>query len=184
MKWIVRDIIRVGRLLFEEGLVSARSGNISRSYGENIFITRTGSNMGSLAPEEIIALPLKEKSPLDSRASVELSVHREVILRTGKKSVVHAHPTNTLLIAFGEDYIEPIDSEGREILGRVPVLSLEKPSASDELAEVLSEVLMDRDVAVVRGHGAFAVHKDLFRAYSFLSTLEHSCKILVHALRR
>jgi L-fuculose-phosphate aldolase len=178
MEWIYREIITVGRLLFREGLVSARSGNISSAFGERLFITRTGSNMGNLQREDIIALPLRGKHLLDERASVELPVHRKIIIETGKSSVVHAHPTHTLLCAFDREKIEPVDSEGREILGSVPVLELERPSASEELARAVSEALRDNHVVVIRRHGVFSAHRDIQKAYSFVSTLEHSCKIL------
>ena len=178
MERVVKEIIRVGRLLFEEGLVSARSGNISSRYRDSILITRTGSHMGNLTAQDIIQLPLKESSVLDTRASVELIVHRRVINLTGKASVVHGHPTYTLLTAFREEAITPIDSEGREILGTVRVIQPSKPSASEELAREVSSVLKGENVVVVRGHGVFSAHRNLLRAYSFLSTLEHSCKIL------
>ena len=178
MEFIYREIVKVGRLLFEERLVSARSGNISRSFGDKLFITRTGANMGTLTREDIIRLPLKEEHPLDERASVELPVHRRIILETKKPAVVHAHPTYTLLISYERKEIVPVDSEGREILGGVPVLDLEKPSASEELAREASRMLKDSPVVVVRGHGVFSCAEELHRAYSFISTLEHSCKIL------
>ena len=178
MEFIYREIVRVGRLLFEEGLVSARSGNLSRAFGDRLFITRTGANMGALTGEDVICLPLKEEHLLDRRASVELPVHRRIILETKKPAVVHAHPTYTLLLSYDREEIIPVDSEGREILGRVPVLELERPSASEELAREASEVLKVVPVVVVKGHGVFSCAGELHRAYSLISTLEHSCKIL------
>ncbi len=179
MRWIYRELITVGRLLFEEGLVSARSGNLSRAFGDRMFITRTGSNMGFLSSYDILELPLRETTILDTRASVELPVHREVILRTGKSSVVHAHPTYTLRLAYETEKIAPLDSEGKEILGEVPVLSLEKPSASEELAREVSSALKSLPAVAIRGHGVFCAHKELMRAYSYVSTLEHSCKLIL-----
>ncbi len=178
MRFVCRDIIRVGNLLFREGLVSARAGNISRAFGEWIYITRTGANVGDLTEEDIIRLPLKERHILDERASVELPVHRRIILETGKPAVVHAHPVYTVAISYGKEVITPADSEGKEILGEIPVLDLERPSASEELAREASRVLKSFPVVVIRGHGAFSCGEDLHRAYSLLSTLEHSCKIL------
>ncbi len=179
MFWIYREILEVGKLLFEEGLVSARAGNLSRAFGEKLFITRTGSFTGKLSPEDVIVVPLKGSSIIDHRASVELLVHREIILRTGKKAVVHAHPPSGVALSFTREVIKPEDSEGREVLGIVRVLEVRKPSASEELAKAVSETLKDSKVVLVRGHGAFAADRDLFKAYSYISTLEHSCKILM-----
>ena len=178
MEHIYRDILRVGRLLFEERLVSARSGNVSRAFGNRLFITRTGANMGNLSREDIICLPLEGEHLLDSKASVELPVHRRIILETGRSAVVHAHPTYALLVSYESDEIFPEDSEGKDILGRVPIIELDKPSASDELAREASEALKTSSVVIVRGHGVFSCAAELHRAYSQLSTLEHSCKIL------
>ncbi|RLJ70724.1 L-fuculose-phosphate aldolase [Hydrogenivirga caldilitoris] len=178
MEWIYKEIIKVGKLLFSEGLVSARSGNISRAFMERLYITRTGSSLGALRKEDIIELPLKETHILDKRASVELSVHKKIIIETERRAVVHAHPVYTLLVSYEKEEVVPVDSEGREILGSVPVLELEKPSASDELAERASSSLKYLPVVIVRGHGVFAAADELYKAYSFISTLEQSCKIL------
>ncbi len=179
MRWIRDKIIKVGRLLFEESLVGARSGNISLAFMDRLFITRTGSHMGALSHEDIIELPLKVNSVLDDRASVELPVHRAIILKTGKCSVVHAHPTSTLKVAYEVQIIKPQDSEGREILVEVPVLEPGNPSSSKELAEEVSRALIKYKAVVIRGHGVFSAHNDPIRAYSFISTLEHSCSLMV-----
>ena len=178
MRFIYRDIIEVGRLLFREGLVSLRAGNISRAFRDWIYITRTGANLGKLTEEDIIRLPLRKKHLLDDRASVELPVHRRIILETGKPAVVHAHPVYTVFLSYEKEVISPVDSEGREILGEIPVLNLFRPSASEELAEEASRVLKSSPAVVIRGHGAFSCAEDLHKASSILSTLEHSCKIL------
>jgi len=179
MEWIYEEIIEVGRLLFREGLVSARAGNISRAFGDRIFITRTGSFMGALSREDIISLPLRETTLLDERASIELEVHRRIILETGKPAVVHAHPPHAVTLSISKDLIIPVDSEGRDLIGEVKVLSLKKPSASKELAEAASEALKNSKVVLIRGHGAFAADRELKLAYAHISTLEHSCKILM-----
>lgn len=178
MEFVYREIIRVGELLFREGLVSARSGNISRSFGDKIFITRTGANMGTLTKEDVICLPLRGKHILDERASIELPVHRRIILETGRPAVVHAHPTYTLLLSYWRKEILPVDTEGKELIGRVHILELERASASEELAREASKVLKNHPLVVVRGHGVFSSASELTRAYSLISTLEHSCKIL------
>ncbi len=179
MERVIRDIIKVGRLLFEEGLVGGRSGNLSVALGDKLLITRTGSFLGSLTPYDIIEVPLWDESLLDERASVELPVHRRIITVTGKRAVVHAHPPYTVSLSLFEKFIEPVDSEGKEVLGAVPVLELERPSASEELAKALSEALKEFKVVVVKGHGVFSADADIFRAYAYVSTLEQSSKIRV-----
>ncbi len=170
MKFVYREIIRVGKLLYREGLVDARAGNLSSSLGNDLFITRTGSFLGDLTRGDIIKLPLKGESVLDERASSELEVHRRIILETGSKAVVHAHPPSCVVLSFYSAFIKPIDSEGRQILGEVYVVE-----STDEVAEALREC----KAIVVRGHGVFSAGKSLWEAYSYVSCLERSCKILL-----
>lgn len=169
MRWVVEEIIQVGRMLHREGLVSARAGNISRAFGDRLFITRTGSFVGSLSPKDIIELPLEGDSPLEERASTELRVHRAILLSTEGRAVVHAHPPHAVTLSFRLSTITPADSEGREILGEVRVIDSPKE---------VPFVLKSSGVVIVKGHGAFAVGKELKDAYALISTLEHSCRIL------
>ncbi|MDQ7039102.1 MAG: aldolase [Aquificota bacterium] len=179
MRWIVEEFRLVGKSLFREGLVSGRAGNLSYAWKDRLIITRTGSFLGNLTDRDLVEVPLKKGSVLDERASVELPVHRRVILETGKRAVVHAHPPCAVSLSLFEKTIDPVDSEGKVILGEVPVLDPEKPSASEELARAVAEALRDHKVVVIKGHGAFAADMSLMRAYSYISTLEHSCRIRI-----
>jgi len=177
--WIEK-LCKVGRLLFLEGLVDARAGNLSCVLGGELLITRRGSHLGKLSPWDFIKVPLEGGGILDDRASSELLVHREVYLNTDHKSLVHAHPTSAVVLSFERDIVEPIDSEGRELIGRVEVLP-PFPSGSKELALAVSQALKRSKVVLVKGHGAFSADKDPFYAYCHISVLERSCKILLHA---
>ena len=170
MEFVYREIIRIGRLLYREGLVDARAGNLSYTLGDEIFITRTGSFLGDLGREDILRLPLRGDTILDGRASSELGVHRAIVLETSKRAVVHAHPPSCVVLSFYSAFIKPIDSEGRQILGEVYVV---------ESIEEVAEALKECKVVVVRGHGAFSASASLWKAYSYVSCLEQSCKILL-----
>ncbi len=183
MERLIEEIIRVGELLFREGLVDAVAGNLSVRFRNSIFITRRGRITGNLKRADVLRLNLL-KDFLDPRASSELIAHRSIYLNTEARAVVHAHPTYAVILSYRNGLIEPIDSEGREILGRVKVLSLRKPSASKELAQALSSELKKERIVLVKGHGAFAVGNSLKEAYRYVSCLERSCKILSFQGRR
>ncbi len=179
MRHVIEEILRTGRLLFEEGLIGGRAGNISYAYGNRLFMTRTGAFLSALSEEDILEVPLEGEGPLDERASSELIVHREILKKTARRAVVHAHPIHAVALSSSQEVIKPIDSEGYMILGEVPVISPESVSASPELAREASEALRSARVVVVRSHGAFAVGDTPTEAYSYLSTLEHSSRIIL-----
>lgn len=179
--YALRKLIEAGKLLYRENLVDARAGNLSYRLGEHMLITRRGSHLGLLQEWDFIEVPVEGKSPLEERASSELVVHRLIYLHTDHRSVVHAHPISAVLLSFHTDLIEPVDSEGRELLGYVRVIP-HLPSGSEELAKAVSEALKERNLVVVRSHGVFSTDKDPFKAYSHISVLERSCRIVRKAL--
>ncbi len=169
MNWIVRDILSVCDLMFKEGLVDQRAGNVSYAFGEDLYITRSGSIKGSLSKHDIVKVPLRGKSVLDERASSEIKVHRSAIVKSGKRSVVHAHPVATVCLSFERELIVPKDSEGKTILGKVRVV---------DYSEVLNGHIFSKEmIVVVKEHGVFAVGDTPFEALQLISVLEHSCKI-------
>ncbi len=175
----IRKLKQVGKLLYTEGLVDARAGNLSVRLKDKIVITRRGSHLGNLQDWDFISLPLKEAHPLSDRASSELVVHKEIYLQTDYLSVVHAHPVGATLLSFERDYIEPIDSEGKDLLGRVQIIPA-YPSGSLELARAVAFALRSSKLVVVRSHGVFSADLDPFYAYAHISVLERSCKILLY----
>jgi L-fuculose-phosphate aldolase len=60
----------------------------------------------------------------------------------------------------------------------IPLVSAGLAAGSDEVAEKLPPLLMNYKVAMVRGHGSFAVGQMLEEAFQRTSSLEASCKAL------
>ena len=178
-KIVIKRLIEVGKLLYTEGLVDARAGNLSVRLKDNIVITRRGSHLGRLQDWDFISLPLRGKHLLQDRASSELVVHREIYLHTEYLAVVHAHPIGATVLSFERDCIEPVDSEGKDLLGKVEVITA-YPPGSLELARVVASVLRSSRLVVVRSHGVFSADLDPFYAYAHISVLERSCKILLY----
>ena len=174
-----KELVRVGRIIFESGLTDTHGGNISMKVDNYILIKKSGKMLGYLEPADIVVTTLEENPDLDSEASIELKVHRAIYRTLPEvKGIVHAHSPYTVACSLLYDEIVPLDSEGRLLLGKIPVLSAKKVVSSDEVAEKLPELLKKSPVAVVKSHGPFAVGKTLEEALKYLSALENSCKII------
>jgi len=156
---------------------------------EFICITRSGSALGRLREGDVVTVGLAtpeaddaEGLAADAQASIELLVHRALYQRLPEaRAVVHTHSPYTTLLSLRQDFIEPLDSESKFFLPKVPVLAVEQTIASEEVAALLPELLEQSGcpIAVVRGHGPFAVGKTLDEAWRWVSILEMSSKILV-----
>ncbi len=184
-----QNFIEIGRDMFLSGAITSHGGNLSISNGDSIWITRTGSMLGRLKPGDVIKTSW-EPSPSDDDCSSELVVHRELhhaMMRRcqsigesfGMRAIVHAHTAHTTLRSMYHDQIESVDSECKLLLPD-PVLVVRPAQSigSSEAAQMLARIVEDGGlIAIIGGHGPFAVGKTLEQALQLVSSLEHSCKL-------
>lgn len=173
------DFIKYGKILFEQGINNSHSGNMSVRKGDSIYITRHGARLGDLTFKDIVKTNLYDPSR-DEGASCEINVHRSIYLAIPENNaVVHAHPPHAIVLSLHQEKISPIDMEGAFYMPEVPVLTkCEITISSDCVAENLPKLLGVYKIAVVRGHGAFAVGKDIEEAAGRISVLESASRII------
>jgi L-fuculose-phosphate aldolase len=82
---------------------------------------------------------------------------------------------------MSRDEIVPIDNEGSYLLHKVPVISVEYASGSQEMADAIAEALKSYKIVMLRGHGCFAVGQTLEEAFHWCSTLEEVSDIIWEA---
>ncbi|MBN1855981.1 MAG: aldolase [Dehalococcoidia bacterium] len=169
---------KVGRSLFEEGLVSSHGGNLSVRQGDALHITHRGSPLGSLGRVDVVETSVNRNTRSTPLCSSELPVHRAIYRKTSAHAIVHAHPSHAVALTFLEKELVPSDIEGRITLPRVPIIGQDYLSGPGELCEEIAEAFGDSRVVLVKGHGSFAIAELLEEAYYLTSILEQSCKVL------
>ena len=166
-----------GRDLFVSGLVTSHGGNMSVRAGNRVLITRRGAMLGRLAHDDLVETRLGDQIATPA-ASMELPVHRAIYRSTEALAVVHTHPIHATALSIVSQVVEPVDTEGSHLLGQVRVVVANETVGSAEVAELLPPILRNDRIALVRGHGAFAVGETLEEAYMVSSALEASARIL------
>ncbi len=169
----------IGRDIFVSGLTSSHGGNMSVRVGDKIIIKRRGAQLGRLKPSDLVVTSLYGKDSGITRASTELIVHRAIYLKTSALAIIHAHPRTAITLSLSRDEIIPIDNEGSYLLRKVPVVSVELASGTQQMAQVVSEALREYKIIVQRGHGSFSIGQTLEEAYHWLSTLEEASDIIL-----
>jgi L-fuculose-phosphate aldolase len=177
---LFRQFQQIGRDLFLRGLISSHAGNMSIRAGDRISITRRGSMLGQLKPSDVVDLGLEQDDTRILMASSELVVHKAIYRNTSAIAIVHAHPPYATLISMLEEELIPADSEGSYFFKRVPIVSPEKTIGSEEAAGLVSEVLKDYKVVLMRGHGSFARGDMLEEGFMLTTSLEASAFFLWH----
>lgn len=168
----------IGRDIFVSGLTSSHGGNMSVRVGDRIIIKRRGAQFGRLKISDFVETKLYGKDSGITRASTELIVHRAIYENTSALAVIHSHPRTAITLSLSRDEIIPIDNEGSYLLRKVPVVSVEMASGSQEMAKAVSEALQGYKIIMQRGHGCFAIGQTLEEAYHWVSTLEEVSDII------
>src|SRR3954464_1554921 len=178
-----REIVRVGKLMYERSYVVSSDGNVSvRLDDGRIVATPTQVNKGRMT-EEMLAVTDIEGKPLnDRRASSELAMHLLIYReREDARAVCHAHPPHGSAFAVAGLAIDaPILSEVILTLGCVPLAEYGTPS-TDELTDAMRPLVKNHNALLMANHGAVAYGGDVWQAFDSLETLEHTAKIAILA---
>jgi L-fuculose-phosphate aldolase len=176
----LRDFQFVGKDLFDSGLNNSHSGNLSMRNNRMMAISRSGAMLHRLEFSDIVETLIDREDLESARASREIPVHRAIYQGTDAEAVVHAHPPHIIALSLQSDRIFPIDAEGAYFFQNgIPVVGVKNAIASDEVAQKVVPLLKESPIVVVRGHGTFAIGKNLEEGFHWTSSIEHSSKILL-----
>jgi L-fuculose-phosphate aldolase len=176
-----REIVRVGKLLYERGYVVSSDGNVSvRLDDGRIVATPTQTCKGRMGEDSLAVTDIEGKALNDRRASSELAMHLLIYReRADARAVCHAHPPHGSAFAVaGLAIDQPILSEVILTLGCVPLAEYGTPS-TDELTEAMLPLVKHHNALLMANHGAVAYGADIWQAFDRLETLEHTAKIAI-----
>ncbi|MDX1622796.1 MAG: class II aldolase/adducin family protein [Gemmatimonadota bacterium] len=180
---IRREIVAVGRRLYERGLVAGSEGNVSvRPGGGRLVTTPSGACKGFLEPADLVVTDL-EGRPLEAgRPSSELKMHLEIYRRRDDvRAVVHAHPpTATGFAIAGRPLDECVVPEVIATLGMVPIVPYGTPSTA-EVAERIAPYVPAHDALLLANHGAVTYGPELERAVNAMESIEQAARSLLVA---
>jgi L-fuculose-phosphate aldolase len=166
--------------LFVGGMNNSHSGNLSIRNNRTMVITRSGSMLHRLEYTDLIETLIDGEDGEAARASRELPVHRAIYRHTPAQAIAHAHPPHLIALSMQAKAIEPVDAEGMYFFRNgAPVIGVVNSIASEEVAQKIVPEFARCPIVVVRGHGAFAVGTDLEECLHWISSLEHSAKIVL-----
>jgi L-fuculose-phosphate aldolase len=180
------EIVFVGKLLYERGLIVAADGNISaRLDTQTILITPSGLCKGFMSPDQLITIDMAgRKVGVDTPANRHLKPTSEITMhleaykqRPDVLSVVHAHPPYAIALSIaGISLAECMLPEAIVGLGLTPTTPYANP-ASEENARAICEVIKGHDALVLERHGSLTVGVSPLNAFYRTETLEQIAKI-------
>ena len=144
------EICRIGRSLFERGLVHASAGNISVRLpdAQGFLITPTDACLGFLKPDQLAHAPVDEDpqdaTPTGPRASKTLALHRAIYAAEPQaQCVIHTHSTHLVALTLAgvwrtDSILPPITPYFVMKVGRVPLIPYHRPGDPALAAAVAS----------------------------------------------
>lgn len=176
-KRISAELIEAGLHLYRSGLVVAASGNLSARLDEKrILITASGSRLGRLKEEDLVAVELDSAKAEGSRApSSELPMHSLIYKDFPAVEVVlHCHPPYSNGYFAVRDSLEPLTFEAALYLGKIPVIVQTTPTVTDP--RPVAAALAQNKLLVLKNHGIIAVASDFLHALDLAQALEEAVK--------
>jgi L-fuculose-phosphate aldolase len=180
-KAIKREIVRVGRKLWERGYVDGNGGNISARVGENYVIcTPTLLSKGDLTEDDLCLLDMNGRQRLGYRAQTsETSLHLAMYRANPKaRAIVHCHPPATTAYAIAG--VEPPTGyvpEYEVIVGPVGLSPYETPGTKAFADSVLKHV-HEHNTILLANHGVVSWADTVTHAEWCVEVLDNYCKTL------
>lgn len=176
-KSLKKEIINIGRKLYDLRLVVARAGNLSaRIDQDNILVSATGTSLGDLNNDSIIKVNLSHPAETnDPRLTSEFPLHSLIYKSFPHKAIIHCHPTliNAYFAVCSE--LKTLTFETKLYLGNIPVVEQETPAITK--LEPVIEALKASNLVVIRNHGVVSVADNFFQALYLIETLEEAVKV-------
>lgn len=176
-----RGIVKVCRLLSENGFVAATDGNVSTRLSDGtVLITASSLSKREVSTSDIVSIrPDGKFSPSGRRPSTEYAMHSLIYkVRSDVKAVVHAHPV--FATAFAAVRL-PIDKnifpEVIIAFGKIPVANYATPS-TNEVPDSIRDLITSYDAILLANHGVVTCGTSLMDAYNKMEKVEHTAKVL------
>lgn len=173
------QIVGCAHALWERGLVTGSSGNISVKLDDgDILITPTRKALGFLRKSDVVRIDVHGKPREEGKPSSEWRLHvAAYAARDDIEVVVHTHPT-FCVVWSAQDRLYPRDTvASTESLAPMKLVPFH-PNGTQALADATREVLADgTPLALLARHGLVAVSDDMEAAYVQTDLAEECAKV-------
>ena len=182
---IKRQMVEIGKLMYQKGLVIAKHGNISYKISDNEFLcTPGGLCKAFLTPDKLVRVDADGNSlEKDKKPTSEIKMHIAIYhLRPDINCIVHAQPAATTAFAISDidaaKFVLPGDKE--TYFGYVPAKAYDKKNHD---ANTLGQYMSDpkKMAYVFHGDSSLSVGDTLYNAFDNIESLEHYCRVSILA---
>lgn len=182
-------IVTHGRSIYERGLTSGSSGNISVRVHDGLLVTPTNSCLGRLVPDRISKIDMHGNLLSGDKPSKESFLHLAMYRsRPSDQAIVHLHSTYSVAVSCladvdPNDVLPPITAYYVMRVGRLPLIGY-YPPGDQALAGEVERVASTSRAILLANHGPVVSANDLDSAIYAVEELEETAKLHLLLLGR
>lgn len=179
------EIAEVARSLFDRGLATGSSGNISVKLPDGtILVTPTNASLGRLDPDRISHLAADGSLLAGDLPSKEAFLHRAIYAARGEaRGIVHLHATHSAAVSCmagldARSCLPPLTAYFVMKIGQIPLIPYHRPG-DDALTAVIERLAPDHDALLLANHGPIVAGRTLKAAVDAIEELEETAKLFL-----
>jgi ribulose-5-phosphate 4-epimerase/fuculose-1-phosphate aldolase len=177
-------ICNCGKSLYDRGLATGSSGNISVRLDDGWLLTPTNSCLGHLDPARLSKLDWQGNLVSGDPASKEAFLHRALYEeRSGAGAVVHLHSTHSAAVSCMAgldpcDCIPPLTAYFVMKIGKLPLIPYHRPG-DPALGNAIRGLAGRHSAVLLANHGPVVSGKTLDAALYATEELEETAKLFL-----
>ena len=177
------DICVLAKSMFDRGLTSGSSGNISARLSDGtVLVTPTGRAMGFLDPAQISHLDQEFRLISGDPPTKETPLHSAFYeTRGGTGAVVHLHSTHSVALSMlpetdPDSVLPTLTPYAIMRVGKVKLLPFFLPG-DPAMGEAVRGLAGKRSAVLLANHGPVVAGKDLWATVFAMEELEEAAKL-------
>lgn len=179
------SIARVGKSIFDRGLTSGSTGNISVRLSDNrMLMTPTNASLGMLEPERLSLFSAEGVHETGDKPTKEAFLHKCMYCGgKGRSAVVHLHSTYSVAASVLKDVDErdvlpPLTAYYVMRVGTLPLVPY-FPPGDEALAAAVAAAAEKHHAILMANHGPVVAGKTLEDAQYATEELEETAKLFL-----
>jgi ribulose-5-phosphate 4-epimerase/fuculose-1-phosphate aldolase len=178
------QIVETARSIYSRGLTHGSTGNLSVRSGDRIFITPTGSSLGTVQPDEIAEIDLDGTAITQCKPSKEAFIHAAILrIRPELRAVVHTHSTYATAVSclpglHPDSTLPPLTVYFEMRVGSLPLVPRFRPGDTTMTATI-EKLAATNAAMLLQNHGPVAAGTTLQSALDTIEEIEHTAHIFL-----
>lgn len=178
------EICTCGKSLYDRGLATGSSGNISVRLDDGWLLTPTNACLGHLDPARLAKLDWQGNLISGDPASKEAFLHRAMYEeRSGAGAIVHLHATHSAAVSCMSgldpcDCIPPLTAYFVMKIGKLPLIPYHRPG-DPKLGNAIRGLAAKHSAVLLANHGPVVSGRTLEAATYATEELEETAKLFL-----